>query len=87
MGTQDALARRGTENLERHTLISSVLCIPQVWAAIPPWKQGSLAEFVCLSANEVLFDSLTLSDFMNPYHSFKSRSLKHLFIKKHVYFC
>uniref|UniRef100_A0A671M2C7 NAD(P)H oxidoreductase RTN4IP1, mitochondrial n=1 Tax=Sinocyclocheilus anshuiensis TaxID=1608454 RepID=A0A671M2C7_9TELE len=25
----------------------------QVWAAIPPWKQGSLAEFVVLSANEV----------------------------------
>ncbi|KTF73054.1 hypothetical protein cypCar_00044423 [Cyprinus carpio] len=25
----------------------------QVWAAIPPWKQGSLAEFVALSANEV----------------------------------
>lgn len=25
----------------------------QVWAAIPPWKQGGLAEFVALSANEV----------------------------------
>uniref|UniRef100_A0A673LID6 NAD(P)H oxidoreductase RTN4IP1, mitochondrial n=1 Tax=Sinocyclocheilus rhinocerous TaxID=307959 RepID=A0A673LID6_9TELE len=25
----------------------------QVWAAIPPWKQGSLAEIVVLSANEV----------------------------------
>ncbi|TRY98020.1 hypothetical protein DNTS_032626 [Danionella cerebrum] len=25
----------------------------QVWAAIPPWKQGSLAEFVVVSANEV----------------------------------
>nr|XP_024662109.1 reticulon-4-interacting protein 1, mitochondrial isoform X1 [Maylandia zebra] len=25
----------------------------EVWAAIPPWKQGSLAEFVLLSANEV----------------------------------
>uniref|UniRef100_A0A8C2WSJ2 NAD(P)H oxidoreductase RTN4IP1, mitochondrial n=1 Tax=Cyclopterus lumpus TaxID=8103 RepID=A0A8C2WSJ2_CYCLU len=25
----------------------------EVWAAIPPWKQGSLAEFVVLSANEV----------------------------------
>lgn len=25
----------------------------QVWAAVPPWKQGSLAEFVVLSANEV----------------------------------
>lgn len=24
-----------------------------MWAAIPPWKQGSLAEFVVLSANEV----------------------------------
>ncbi|XP_076026690.1 NAD(P)H oxidoreductase RTN4IP1, mitochondrial [Genypterus blacodes] len=25
----------------------------EVWAAIPPWRQGSLAEFVVLSANEV----------------------------------
>ncbi|KAI4804521.1 hypothetical protein KUCAC02_026147 [Chaenocephalus aceratus] len=25
----------------------------EVWAAIPPWKQGSLAEFVVLSANEI----------------------------------
>ncbi|KAJ7988931.1 hypothetical protein DPEC_G00314310 [Dallia pectoralis] len=25
----------------------------EVWAAIPPWKQGSLAEFVVLNANEV----------------------------------
>lgn len=25
----------------------------QVWAAIPPWKQGSLAEFVVVSGNEV----------------------------------
>ncbi|XP_023690470.1 reticulon-4-interacting protein 1 homolog, mitochondrial isoform X1 [Paramormyrops kingsleyae] len=25
----------------------------EVWAAIPPWKQGSLAEFVVLSGNEV----------------------------------
>ncbi|KAI3367974.1 hypothetical protein L3Q82_026804, partial [Scortum barcoo] len=25
----------------------------EVWAAVPPWKQGSLAEFVVLSANEV----------------------------------
>lgn len=29
--------------------------LDQVWAAIPPWKQGSLAEFVVLSANEVTF--------------------------------
>lgn len=28
----------------------------QVWAAIPPWRQGSLAEFVVLSANEVQYD-------------------------------
>lgn len=33
----------------------SVCVLPQVWAAIPPWKQGSLTEFVVLSANEVLF--------------------------------
>ncbi|KAM9842807.1 NAD(P)H oxidoreductase RTN4IP1, mitochondrial isoform 2-T2 [Aulostomus maculatus] len=26
----------------------------EVWAAIPPWKQGSLAEFVVLSGNEML---------------------------------
>lgn len=34
-----------------------VICLffSQVWAAIPPWKQGSLAEFVVLSANEVIF--------------------------------
>ncbi|XP_008397858.1 NAD(P)H oxidoreductase RTN4IP1, mitochondrial [Poecilia reticulata] len=25
----------------------------EVWAAIPPWKQGSLAEFVVLNANEI----------------------------------
>ncbi|XP_064157081.1 reticulon-4-interacting protein 1 homolog, mitochondrial isoform X1 [Anguilla rostrata] len=25
----------------------------EVWAAVPPWKQGGLAEFVVLSANEV----------------------------------
>ncbi|XP_033843745.1 reticulon-4-interacting protein 1 homolog, mitochondrial [Periophthalmus magnuspinnatus] len=25
----------------------------EVWAAIPPWKQGSLAEFVVLSGNEI----------------------------------
>ncbi|MFT7813331.1 reticulon-4-interacting protein 1, mitochondrial-like [Arapaima gigas] len=25
----------------------------EVWAAVPPWKQGSLAEFVVLSGNEV----------------------------------
>ncbi|XP_059839001.1 reticulon-4-interacting protein 1 homolog, mitochondrial [Hypanus sabinus] len=25
----------------------------QVWAAVPPWKQGTLAEFVVASANEV----------------------------------
>ena len=31
------------------------VCLLQVWAAIPPWKQGSLAEFVVLSANEVYF--------------------------------
>ncbi|KAL4624201.1 reticulon-4-interacting protein 1, mitochondrial-like [Arapaima gigas] len=35
----------------------------EVWAAVPPWKQGSLAEFVVLSGNEV---------------SLKPRSLSHL---------
>ncbi|CAL8299313.1 unnamed protein product [Boreogadus saida] len=33
----------------------------EVWAAIPPWKQGSLAEFVCLSANEVSLKPKSLS--------------------------
>uniref|UniRef100_A0A673CU69 NAD(P)H oxidoreductase RTN4IP1, mitochondrial n=1 Tax=Sphaeramia orbicularis TaxID=375764 RepID=A0A673CU69_9TELE len=33
----------------------------EVWAAIPPWKQGSLAEFVVLSANEVSHKPKTLS--------------------------
>ncbi|XP_061156664.1 reticulon-4-interacting protein 1 homolog, mitochondrial [Syngnathus typhle] len=33
----------------------------EVWAAIPPWKQGSLAEFVVLSANEVSLKPKSLS--------------------------
>ncbi|XP_051503239.1 reticulon-4-interacting protein 1 homolog, mitochondrial-like [Myxocyprinus asiaticus] len=33
----------------------------QVWAAIPPWKQGSLAEFVVLRANEVSHKPKSLS--------------------------
>ncbi|XP_035465334.2 reticulon-4-interacting protein 1 homolog, mitochondrial [Scophthalmus maximus] len=33
----------------------------EVWAAIPPWKQGSLAEFVILSANEVSHKPKSLS--------------------------
>ncbi|MBN3322938.1 RT4I1 protein, partial [Atractosteus spatula] len=33
----------------------------EVWAAIPPWKQGSLAEFVLLSGNEVSQKPKTLS--------------------------
>ncbi|CAG5866194.1 unnamed protein product [Menidia menidia] len=33
----------------------------EVWAAIPPWKQGSLAEFVVLSANEISHKPKTLS--------------------------
>ncbi|XP_022050555.1 reticulon-4-interacting protein 1 homolog, mitochondrial [Acanthochromis polyacanthus] len=33
----------------------------EVWAAIPPWKQGSLAEFVVLSANEVSHKPKSLS--------------------------
>ncbi|CAN9502007.1 unnamed protein product [Ophioblennius macclurei] len=33
----------------------------EVWAAIPPWKQGSLAEFVLLSANEISFKPKSLS--------------------------
>lgn len=33
------------------------VCSQQVWAAIPPWKRGSLAEFVVLSANEVRITS------------------------------
>lgn len=37
------------------------VCVCQVWAAIPPWKQGSLAEFVVLSANEV--PSLNMLEF------------------------
>lgn len=36
----------------------------QVWAAVPPWRQGTLAEFVVLSGNEVSFkpDSLSHSE-------------------------
>ncbi|XP_023250489.1 reticulon-4-interacting protein 1, mitochondrial [Seriola lalandi dorsalis] len=33
----------------------------EVWAAIPPWKQGSFAEFVVLSANEVSHKPKSLS--------------------------
>ncbi|KAI4883028.1 hypothetical protein NFI96_012491 [Prochilodus magdalenae] len=33
----------------------------EVWAAVPPWKQGSLAEFVVLSANEVSHKPKSLS--------------------------
>ncbi|KAM4542662.1 NAD(P)H oxidoreductase RTN4IP1, mitochondrial [Odontesthes bonariensis] len=33
----------------------------EVWAAIPPWKQGSLAEFVVLSANEISHKPKALS--------------------------
>ncbi|XP_028995376.1 reticulon-4-interacting protein 1 homolog, mitochondrial isoform X2 [Betta splendens] len=33
----------------------------EVWAAIPPWRQGSLAEFVVLSANEVSHKPKSLS--------------------------
>ncbi|KAG7272580.1 hypothetical protein CRUP_024369 [Coryphaenoides rupestris] len=32
-----------------------------VWAAIPPWKQGSLAEFVVLSSNEISHKPKSLS--------------------------
>lgn len=34
-----------------HTLPATLYF--QVWAAIPPWKQGSLAEFVALTEFEV----------------------------------
>lgn len=34
-------------------IFALAVCVPKVWAAIPPWKQGGLAEFVLLSANEV----------------------------------
>ncbi|KAM3930815.1 NAD(P)H oxidoreductase RTN4IP1, mitochondrial [Leptodactylus fuscus] len=33
----------------------------QVWAAIPPWKQGTFAEFVVASANEVSLKPKSLS--------------------------
>ncbi|XP_063039864.1 reticulon-4-interacting protein 1 homolog, mitochondrial [Engraulis encrasicolus] len=33
----------------------------EVWAAVPPWKQGSLAEFVCVSGNEVSHKPKSLS--------------------------
>lgn len=45
----------------KHNFIGNLMsfhgCVSKVWAAIPPWKQGSLAEFVVLSANEVLFNA------------------------------
>ncbi|XP_025055012.1 reticulon-4-interacting protein 1, mitochondrial isoform X3 [Alligator sinensis] len=33
----------------------------EVWAAIPPWKQGTLSEFVVASGNEVSFKPKSLS--------------------------
>ncbi|XP_056674612.1 reticulon-4-interacting protein 1, mitochondrial isoform X5 [Monodelphis domestica] len=33
----------------------------QVWAAVPPWKQGTLSEFVVASANEVSHKPKSLS--------------------------
>lgn len=33
----------------------NVISIFQVWAAVPPWKQGSLAEFVKLTEYEVSY--------------------------------
>uniref|UniRef100_H3B721 NAD(P)H oxidoreductase RTN4IP1, mitochondrial n=2 Tax=Latimeria chalumnae TaxID=7897 RepID=H3B721_LATCH len=33
----------------------------EVWAAIPPWKQGTLAEFIVASGNEVSHKPTTLS--------------------------
>uniref|UniRef100_A0A8C9VTT8 NAD(P)H oxidoreductase RTN4IP1, mitochondrial n=1 Tax=Scleropages formosus TaxID=113540 RepID=A0A8C9VTT8_SCLFO len=42
----------------------SVTCFrpgDKVWAAVPPWKQGSLAEFVVLSGNEVSLKPGSLS--------------------------
>lgn len=32
-----------------------VIFVFQVWAAVPPWKQGSLAEFVTLTEYEVSY--------------------------------
>lgn len=33
--------------------ILNVIFVFQVWAAVPPWKQGSLAEYVTLTEYEV----------------------------------
>ncbi|XP_039603809.1 reticulon-4-interacting protein 1 homolog, mitochondrial [Polypterus senegalus] len=33
----------------------------EVWAAVPPWKQGTFAEFVVLSANEISHKPKTLT--------------------------
>lgn len=33
----------------------NVISLLQVWAAVPPWKQGSLAEFVTLTEYEVSY--------------------------------
>lgn len=35
--------------------------LDEVWAAIPPWKQGSFAEFVVLSGNEISLKPKSLS--------------------------
>lgn len=33
----------------------NVIFVFQVWASVPPWKQGSLAEFVTLTEYEVSY--------------------------------
>lgn len=37
----------------------NVIFVLQVWAAVPPWKQGSLAEFVTLTEYEVSRSALS----------------------------
>ncbi|POI31877.1 hypothetical protein CIB84_004372 [Bambusicola thoracicus] len=43
----------------------------EVWAAIPPWKQGTLSEFVVASANEVKAKALVIQNVENDSVVFK----------------
>lgn len=50
----------------------NVLFVFQVWAAVPPWKQGSLAEYVTLTEYEV------------SYRASRVVSLRYIFIINYV---
>lgn len=42
--------------------LSTVLIVFQVWATVPPWKQGSLADFVTLTEFEVRYSIMYITN-------------------------